>query len=548
MSFLTSKAGSLKGEETVIHTQPGGKLHRKLQARHLEMIAIGGTIGTGLLLRSGGAIARSGPIGALLCFGVVGLQVFGVASSIGEMATYLPVEGAFSHFPARFVTPALGFAAGWNYWFTWALTFPCEFAGIASLMTYWIDTSRVASWVWSIVFMVPLVGINLVTVTGFAETEFALCIVKILAIVLFLIVAICVWFGAGSNQGPLWFRNWNPAIVGETSLDRFLNIGGSFTTAFFSFGGTELVGLTAGEATNPRKSVPRAINGTFYRIIIFYLGSIFMVGVLLSPTSPILKAKSIKESPFVYVYSQIGIQFGADMMNAVIIVAATSAANSALYACARTLLRLAEDGNAPRIFAKVDKRGVPVNAVFAVTFVGLVAVAGAFGAGKDGSALTFDWLSGVISLGIMTNWMIMSFTHLRFRYGYLAQGKRIEDLPYVAPFFPYADYLSLTIGFVVTIFMIVSAFYTKGIDAATWFSKAWFMDNSWTYFGVPMVIIAFVVHGSFVSGFRLVPYEDMDFETNRYVETEEEVAENEAMKEKPKNLREWAKKIWFKLF
>ncbi|KAI9342269.1 amino acid permease/ SLC12A domain-containing protein [Obelidium mucronatum] len=515
-------------DEVVLDAAPEGHLHRKLQARHLEMIAIGGTIGTGLLLRSGGAIARAGPIGALLCFAIVGLQVFGVASSIGEMATLFPVEGAFSHFPARFVNPALGFASGWNYWLVWALTFPAEFAGIAGLMSFWVSKEQVASWIWSLVYMVPIVVVNLFPVTGFAEVEYVLCIIKIFAIVLFLIIGTFVWFGVGQTTGPLGFRNWSPAIVGETGLDRFLNIGRSFTTAFFSYGGTELVGLTAGEAANPRKSVPRAINGTFYRIVIFYLGALFLVGVLLAPDSPILKAKSIKDSPFVYAYTQAGVSFGADFMNLVIIVAASSAANSALYACARTLMRLAQEGSAPRIFAKVDRRGVPMNSVIVVALFGLVAVAVAYSAGKEGTGLVFDWLSGVISYGIMANWMIMSYTHLRFRKGYLSQGRKVEDLPYVAPFYPYADYVSLTIGSVVTVFLLVSAFYSNGVASEKFFTTQ--------------------CHGALKSGFKFVSFEDMDFETGRFIETASQKEENDHIHDKPKNLKEWGQKIWYKLF
>ncbi|KAJ3073163.1 hypothetical protein HDU98_002135 [Podochytrium sp. JEL0797] len=529
-------------------TPEGNKLHRKLQARHLEMIAIGGTIGTGLLLRSGGAIAKSGPLGALLCFAFVGLQVFGVASSIGEMATYLPVEGAFSHFPSRFVTPALGFAGGWNYWIVWALTFPAEMAGIASLMSFWVPVSTCASWVWSLVYMVPLVAINLFAVTGFAEAEFVMCIVKITAIVIFLLIGTFVWFGVGQGTGPLWFKNWNPAIVGDTSLNRFMNIGSTFTTAFFSYGGTELVGLTAGEAANPRKSVPRAINGTFYRIIIFYLGSLFLVGVLLAPDSEILKAKSISQSPFVYAYTQAKINFGADFMNFVIIVSASSAANSALYACARTLLKLSADGSAPKLFAKVDRRGVPVNSVLVVAFFGLCAVGAAYLAGPEGSGHVFDWLSGVISCGILMNWQIMSYTHLRFRAGYIAQGRKVEDLPYIAPFYPYADYLSLTIGTFVFCFMVISSFYTNGVATTDFFALQWFMDHSWMYFGAPLTISLFLGHGLLKSGFKLVRFEDMDFESGKLVETAEEKAENDRIHDKPKNIKEWGQRIWFKLF
>ncbi|KAI8614939.1 amino acid permease/ SLC12A domain-containing protein [Chytriomyces sp. MP71] len=549
--FLTSTdAPANKSAEPVLLAQSAPKLHRKLQARHLEMIAIGGTIGTGLLLRSGGAIAGAGPVGALICYILVGVQVFGVASSIGEMATLLPVEGAFSHFPARFVNPALGFASGWNYWLNWALTFPAEMSGIASLMGYWVTPDRCASWVWSLVYMVPIVAVNCFPVNGFAEFEFVLCIIKILAIVVFLVIGICLWFGAGNGgQGPIGFKNWNPAIVGDNSLNKFINIAGGFTTAFFSYGGTELVGLTAGEAANPRKSVPRAINGTFVRIIVFYFLSVFLVGVLLDPTDPILQAADIKTSPFVWAYNKAGIQAGADIMNAVIIVAALSAANSSLYACARTLLRLAEDGHAPKIFSRVTKGGVPINSLAAVVVIGLIAVIVAYASGPGGSVNVFNWLSGVISLGILISWMVMSLTHLRFRFGYLAQGRKIEDLPYIAPFFPYSQYLSLTIGTVVTAFMLLSSFYTNGTDNADFFNTNWWMNNSWTYAGVPLIIILYIVYGvTHKGGFTLIRYEDMDFESNRLVESPEEMAENAALLQKPRSTTEWAKRLWFKLF
>ncbi|KAI8614839.1 amino acid permease/ SLC12A domain-containing protein [Chytriomyces sp. MP71] len=509
------------------------------------MIAIGGTIGTGLLLRSGGAIARAGPIGALLCFAIVGLQVFGVASGIGEMCTLLPVEGAFSAMPTRFVNPALGFAGGWNYWIVWCLTFPAELAGIAGLMGYWLPD--VSSWIWSLVYLVPLAGVNMVSVTGFAEVEFVLCIIKIFAIVLFMIIAVLYWFGVGHSDGVLGFRNWAPAVVGSDSTDSFLRIGATFTTAFFSYGGTELVGLTAGEAANPRAAVPRAINGTFWRILIFYIGSIFLVGVILPTTSPVLAQHSTSMSPFVYAYQAVGISFASHFMNLVIIVAASSAANSSLYACARTLLRLAEEGSAPSIFARVNKRGVPINSVLAVTLVGLIAVVAAYASGPKGSGQVFDWLSGVISYGIMANWMIMSFTHLRFRRGYSMQGRKLEDLPYIAPFYPYADYVSLTIGSVVTVFLFISAFYNRA-GTPNWFNTQWFLDNSWTYCGVPLIIVFYIAHGSLKSGFALVKYEDMDFETGRLIETEEEKSFNDALKAKPKSWAEWGQRIWFKLF
>ncbi|KAJ3118052.1 hypothetical protein HK100_000680 [Physocladia obscura] len=530
-------------ETTEVLAVQTGRLQRKLKARHLEMIAIGGTIGTGLLLKSGSAIRGAGPLGALICFAIVGVQVYGVITSIGEMATYIPVEGAFSAFPTRFVSPAFGFMSGWNYWLNWALTFPAEMSGIASLMSYWVPTDKVASWIFSLIFMLPLIVLNLFNVSGFAEVEFVLCIIKVVTVILFLIIAFFVWFGVGTGTGALWFSNWNPAVVGPDPISRFLNVGNAFTTAFFSYGGTELVGLTAGEAANPRLSVPRAITGTFWRIIIFYIGAIFFVGVILNPLA------TWSSSPFVYALNAAGISFAADFINFVVIVAATSAANSSIYACARTLLKLAEDRQAPKIFAKIDKRGVPVNSVIGIGIIGLVAVAGSYASGPDGSNNVFNFLSGVISYSIMQSWMIMSITHLRFRAGYAAQGRDIKELPYAAPFFPYFNYLSLLIGVVVTVFLLISALYPDGTPNDQFFNLDWFMNNSWTYIGIPVTFFLYIGYGLFVPGsFNLVKYEDMDFESNRLIESAEEKAAIEAIQAKPKNAQEWIQRIRYKLF
>ncbi|KAJ3076474.1 hypothetical protein HDU98_002918 [Podochytrium sp. JEL0797] len=403
-------------------------------------------------------------------------------------------------------------------------------AGIASLMTYWIPTSVCPTWVWSLVYMVPVVGLNMFPVSGFGEVEFYLSMTKIIAVTLFLIISACVWFGAGTGTGPIWFKNWSPAVVGETPFNQFVNIAGAFTTAAFSYGGTELIGITAGEAANPRKSVPKAINGTIYRIFFFYLCSLFFVGVLLHSSDPVLRSKSIKTSPFVWVYNQVGINFAADAMNAVIIIAVTSAANSAIYACARTLMRLAEEGSAPKFLGKVDSRGVPMISVMVVAGFGLVAVGAAFAAGPNGAGLVFDFLSGVISYGIMAAWMMMSITHVRFRAGYVAQGYKIEDLPYVAPFFPYTQYLSITIGTFTAGCLLLSAFYSAG--RADFYNLTWFMTNSWAYCGVPIVILLFLGHATFKSGFALVRLEDMDFETGKYIESAEDIAANLIAEEK----------------
>ncbi|KAJ3077411.1 hypothetical protein HDU98_000061 [Podochytrium sp. JEL0797] len=350
---------------------------------------------------------------------------------------------------------------------------------------------------------------------------------KVVAVVLFILIGFCVWFGAKTGTGPLWFRNWNPAIVGDSAIDQFSNISVGFVTAFYSYGGTEMVGIAASEAANPRKSVPKAVNGTFWRINIFYIGAIFMLGVLLPPDAEILNpnnSSGVSGSPFVYVYKVIGISAGADIMNAVIVIAALSATNSSIYACSRTLMRLADEGSAPEILGRVNSSGVPVYALMSSILCGAIAVIGGYLAGTNN---VFNFLSSLVSLGILGAWMIVSYSHLRFRKGFLLQGHKLEELPYIAPLFPYNDYLSILIGWTVLVFMFFGAFY-----GVTEYNLDWWMNNAWLYGGIGIIIGLFFGRGAYdgirsgkgiMSGFALIPFEDMDFETGRLIENPEDL-------------------------
>ncbi|KAJ3127766.1 hypothetical protein HK100_009565 [Physocladia obscura] len=544
--LVKSEKAELDAENNNVDGAPP-HIQRRLKARHLEMIAIGGTIGTGLLKKSGRTIATAGPLGALLVFAIVGLQVYGVAAGIGEMVTFLPVAGAFSALPGRFVNKSLGFATGWVYWLNWAL--PGEFAAIATLMTYWVPNSQFPDWIWSGVFFIPLVIVNSFNVRGFGETEYILSLIKVVVISLFLIVALAVWFGANSSSGPLWFTYWNPPIVGSNPATQFQNFAGAFTTAFYAYSGTELVGITSAEAQNPRLSVPRAINGTFWRVIIFYLGSIFLVGVILSPTSTTILGASIADSPFVYAYNQIGIPSAAGIMNAVIIIAATSSANSGFYATSRSLLGLAQQGFAPKIFGAVNKRGVPYIGLYFTVAFGIIGLIAGYAVGTE---YVFDFLSGFVSINAMLAWVSLSYTHLRFRWAYVAQGRDLSELPYKAPLFPYLDFLSIFIGVFVLVCITFGAF-----DNVTSYNISWLTNNAWVYSGVPLALILFLGHAlyeghisgnGYLSGFKLLPYDQVDFETGRIIETAEEKAAADAVHKRPKNIKEWFEWIRYKLF
>ncbi|KAJ3272718.1 hypothetical protein HDV01_005354, partial [Terramyces sp. JEL0728] len=339
----------------VFEEQPEG-IHRGLQSRHLTMIAIAGTIGTGLFLKSGDVISHAGALGALLAYVLSGIAVYCVVMSLGEMATMIPVSGSFNEYAGRFIDPAAGFAFGWMYWFQWLLTFPVEIQAAAGFFSYWVPFIGENPWYMFVILTVILTFINLIAVTGFGETEYWLSFIKIFTIVVFIFVAIGILitnrkygFQTYTAGGSKPFENGGWGILG------------AMVSASFAFGGTELVGITAGEAANPGKSVPRAINGTFWRISIFYFTTIFLIGLILSSSqlAELAVKGGLDKSPFVFTLKTAGIEFASEIINFVALVAVVSAANSSVYACSRTMMALCQTGKGPAFLGKNDKRGVP---------------------------------------------------------------------------------------------------------------------------------------------------------------------------------------------
>lgn len=265
------------------------QLKRNLQSRHLQMIAIGGTIGTGLFIGSGGAIANAGPAGALIAYAFVGTLVYSVMVALGEMATYLPVSGAFTVYASRFVDHSLGFAMGWIYWFSWAITFALELTASGLIIQYWRQDLNIGIFIG--VFWAIITAINFLPVTFYGEVEFWFAAIKVLTVVGFIIFAICIDAGAGQN-GYLGFQTWtNPGafapylIENNPALAKFVGFWAVLIQAGFSYQGTELVGIAAGETDNPRKTVPAAIRKTFWRIIIFVSSCLPFKLHLLTPYS-----------------------------------------------------------------------------------------------------------------------------------------------------------------------------------------------------------------------------------------------------------------------
>ncbi|MDO4913940.1 MAG: amino acid permease, partial [Bifidobacteriaceae bacterium] len=343
-------------------------LKRTLASRHLTMISIGGAIGTGLFVASGATISTAGPGGALIAYTLIGFMVYLLMQSLGEMATYMPVSGSFGEYGRRFISPSFGFALGWNYWYNWAITVAAELSAAALVMKYWFPNTP--GWIWSLIFLVLLVVLNALSARAYGEGEFWFSVIKVVTVIIFLILGILTIIGiiGGHNAG---FTNW---VTGQAPfVNGGMGILAIFMVAGFSFQGTELVGVAAGEADNPEKTVPHAIRTIFWRILLFYIGTIIVIGFLIPYTDPNLldsDVSSIAISPFTLVFQRAGVAAAAAIMNAVILTSVLSAGNSGLYASTRMLYALAKNGDAPKIFTHTSKHGVPVNALIVTTLIG----------------------------------------------------------------------------------------------------------------------------------------------------------------------------------
>ncbi|EGF78567.1 hypothetical protein BATDEDRAFT_13074 [Batrachochytrium dendrobatidis JAM81] len=429
------------------------RVKRRLKSRHLQMVAIGGTIGTGLFVGSGATIATAGPLGSLIGFLTVGIMVYFITTSLGELAAYMPVSGSFNTYAGRFVDPALAFALGWNYWLQWAISLPSELAAAGIIMSFWCPT--VPSWVWSAIILGLLVLIHSRGVEGFGESEYWLSIIKVVAIVLFIISGTMVdlgWIGTGPMIG---FDNWK--IEGAPLKNGIVGIFNVFVVAFYGFGGTELVGVTAGEAINPSKNVPKAIKQTFWRILLFYVIAIFVMGLVVRNDDPSLLDSANKGditiAPFTLVFERAGLSSAAHVMNGVIFSAVLSASSSAMYAATRTLMSLAHDEKAPAILGKINSKGVPTYSLILTTLIGCLA----FLSTIWGDGEVFTWLLNITgSSGIIT-WLSIAVIHIRFRRAFQLQKESLDRLPYLAPLYPFGPWIAMFIGAVIITGQIYAA-------------------------------------------------------------------------------------------
>ena len=480
-------------------TTPPGQLQRTLKARHMSMIAIGGSIGTGLFVASGATISQAGPGGALLAYMVVGLMVYFLMTSLGEMASHMPVSGSFATYGAKYVDEGFGFALGWNYWYNWAVTIAVDLVAAQLVMAYWFpDTNGV---MWSALFLAIMFGLNALSARGFGESEFWFAAIKVVTVLIFIGVGLMMVVGilqGGSPEG-IWGNVANFSIGDAPFAGGFAALIGVAMVVGFSFQGTELIGIAAGESEDPAKNVPRAIRKVFWRILLFYVFAILIIGLLIPYTDPKLLKNQLGDiavSPFTLVFERAGLLSAAALMNAVVLTSVLSAGNSGMYASTRMLYALAKQNMAPKVFAKVDARGVPVMALLATTVIATLC----FFTNVFSPKAVYIWLLNLSGMCGFVAWLGIAVSHYRFRKGCEAQNYDLNQLPYRAAAFPFGPVFAFVLCLIITLGQNYENFMSGNID---------WVGAVATYIGLPLFLIIWFGY-KFVKGTRIVAYKDMD--------------------------------------
>ena len=399
------------------------QLKHGLSNRHIQLIALGGSIGTGLFLGISQTIQLAGPA-VILGYAIAGLIAFFMMRQLGEMVVEEPVSGSFSFFAYKYWSPFAGFMSGWNYWVLNVLVCMAELSAIGLYVQYWWP--EIPTWVSALGFFILINMINLMHVKVFGEMEFLFSIIKILAII-----------------GMISFGAYLLASghAGETaSVSNLWALGGFFPNGIsglvmamaiimFSFGGIELVGITAAEAKDPTKTIPKAVNQIVYRVLLFYICTIFIL-LSLYPWNQIAEGGS----PFVLIFDSLGSQSVATILNFVVLTAAISVYNGTSYGTSRMLLGLSEQGNAPKFLSKINQRGIPYTAILTSAVVTLICVILNYMFPEK----AFKLLMNLVVSAIVINWMVLSLTHLKFKQRML-QLKKMSIFPSIA--YPLTNYI-----------------------------------------------------------------------------------------------------------
>ncbi|KAG4417212.1 hypothetical protein IFR04_009661 [Cadophora malorum] len=487
-------------------------LKRNLKGRHMQMIAIGGSIGAGLFVGSGSALNSGGPGSLVIDFMIIGMMLLFTVNALGELAALYPVAGSFYNYSIRFIDPAWGFAMGWNYAMNWLVVLPFELTVAGVTIAFWTDKDgsgnpSIDVGVWITIFLVLVCAINFFGVKGYGEVEFVLGCIKVAAVIGFIILGVIIDCGGvpTDTRGYIGAKYWHNPAAFKNGFKGFCSV---FVTASFAFGGTELVGLASAEAANPRKSIPKATKQVFWRIALFYVISLFILGLIVPSDNESLSNASggnTRYSPFVLSFQLAGIKVLPSIFNAVITISVISVANSCTFASTRTIQALCANGMGPAIGSKVDKKGRPWVVLIVVLLFGCLAY---INEAKDGGTI-FTWLLSLSGLSNFFTWGSVCFAHIRFRKAWAAAGRTTDDLPFAAMFGTTGSWIGLALNILCLIAQFYVALWPIGgkPDAEAFFES---------YLAAPIVIAFFVGYKLYYRQWSIgVKLADIDVDAGR---------------------------------
>lgn len=499
-----SGTGYTKDEKIQLHlaTQP---LKKKLKQRHQTMLAIGGTLGTGLFIGLGYSLA-SGPGSLLIGFLLVGTSMFCVVQSAAELSCQFPVSGSYATHVSRFIDKSIGFTVSTNYALAWLISFPSELIGLSMTVAYW--NKSVNPCVWIAIFYVFVMILNLCSVEAFAETEFLLSIIKVIAIIIFIIIGIVLVCGGGPNsQGYIGTHYWHDP--GSFAHPVFKSLCNTFVSAAFSFGGSELVLLTAAESKDVG-AISRAAKGTFWRIAIFYITTVVVIGCLVPYNDERLLGGSSSEdvtaSPFVIALANAGSMGSkvANFMNVIILIAVLSVANSCVYASSRVIQALGASGQLPSICGYIDKKGRPLVGIGICGIFGLLG----FLVASDNEGTVFTWLFALCSISSFFTWFCICFSQVRFRIALRRQGRSTDEIAYKSML----GIAGGILGSVLNILLIAGEIYVSASPVGAPSTAEAFFENC---LSIPIMIVVYICHKFYTKEWSTwyIPTDQIDLDT-----------------------------------
>lgn len=487
--------------EKAAYNSSKSQMKKDLTTRHLMMIVIGGALGTGLFVNSGGALNTGGPASLVIGWIIIATMMFSTMVALGELCVTFPVTGGFTTYATRFIDPSFGFAMGWNYALQWLILLPLELVAAAITIKYW--NSSIDSDAWVAIFYVFIFILNMLDVKYYAESEVVLSLIKVIAAVGFFILGLVLVCGGAPEGGYIGGKYWhNPGAFSHG----FKGVCSVFVTAAFSFAGTELIAVMGAETSRPRETIPKACKQTFWLITTIYITMLTLIGCLVPYNDDrLLNGDSYASvSPFVIAIQNGGIKGLPSLMNAIILIAILSVANSSVYASSRVFASLADIGHAPQWLAYVDRKGRPLYATLFTLIFGLLS----FIASSDKQDEVFTWLSALSGLSTIFAWLSICISHIRFRRALHVQGRSVDEITYVAQ----TGVWGSAYGIVLNILVLIGQFWVALFPGASADAKSFFE----VFLSLALFVVFYVGHKIWKRNWMLfIRASDMDIDTGR---------------------------------